>query len=264
MQEINKSCQRNKEAKSSLPPQDAQLSTLFNGIFSHVLPTPVSTPDSQPSSNKTVGSPTALKGRFRVSVVVLNQENDDSKSSRSMSLDTGYISMETGYNTKAYDSHLPNIPQTECVRNKSVDSLVSTRIKWLQDLNISDVNTEGQKKYFNDPPKETRSGLPNNHILDNDVFLQNDELLSKELKQKKISGMTLPLDCNMRESHETEQKVRRLSSPTISTAPTLSRKTHSIKGYKGLEGLDLRSTVPLSPTRLHESFGKSSFLCICI
>lgn len=258
LQEINKCCQRNKEAKSSLPPQDAQLSTLFNGIFSHVLPTPVSTPEAQPTSNKILSnvSANALKGRFRVSVVVLNQENTDSKdvsqAPRSLSIDTGYISVESEKN-KGYGTELPNIPMTEAMKNKSVENLVSSRIKWLQDLNISDVHTEIHKKCFESPSKDTVFGLPNNHVLENDVFLQNDEL-SKEMKQKKISGMTLPLDTNITEPNETEQKVRRLSSPTISTTPSVSRKTHSIKGCKELEGLDLRSTVPLSPTRLHESF----------
>lgn len=236
-----------------------------------MLPTPVAS-EVAPNIDKIVPnsvSSNALKGRFRVSVVVLNQENiDNSKStsqtSRSMSLDTGYISVESGYKNKTFDSQLPSIPVTEPARNKSVEALVSTRIKWLQELHISDVNTTEQKNCFESPPVETEPELLRNHVLENEVFLQNDEMQLKDLKDKKIAGLTLPLQ-NTTEPSETEQKVRRLSSPTISTVPSLSRKTHSIKCCKELEGLDLRSTVPLSPTRLHESFGKYSvtsfFIC---
>lgn len=227
-----------------------------------MLPTPVSTPEAQPTSNKNITnnmSTSALKGRFRVSVVVLNQENESkpaSQTSRSMSLDTNAIISVEHEKPKRSDSDLSNIPMTEPLRNKNVENLVTSRIRWLQDLNISDINTDNQKKYFESPSKDLVSGLPNNHILENDVFLQNDEL-SKEFKQKK-SGFTLPLENShiSEQPIEPEQKARRLSSPTISTVPSISRKTHSIKCCKELEGLDLRTTVPLSPTRLHEGFGK--------
>ncbi|XP_054715843.1 protein phosphatase 1 regulatory subunit 37-like [Uloborus diversus] len=235
LQEINKFCQRNKEAKSSLPPQDAQLSTLFNGIFSHVLPTTSPVDSQQQNIGKSpVNGPTpnCLKGRFRVSVVVLNQDGSDcvmkkpSPASRSMSLDTNN-------SFSASDSILKpcTVDMSESVKHVPLENLVSDRVKWIEDLGVA-----GEKR---------SQDLGHQHAI-------CDEMKPSDLKQKKSVGLTLNL--SSLNSSESELKARRLSSPTISSAPPVSRKTHSIKGCKELEGLDLRSTVPLSPTRLHESF----------
>ncbi|KAF8774829.1 Protein phosphatase 1 regulatory subunit 37 like protein [Argiope bruennichi] len=261
LQEISKGCQRNKEAKSNLPPQDAQLSFLFNGIFSHVLPTTV----SRDISPKGDSPPKARKGRFQVSVVVQDNLTSAAKSpsdvARSMSLDTSYLSFGThdlvGQMTKDNASdrsrrqsvNIPNSLHLEplkidtsndlmdkSVKNNQSDSLVMDRVKWLEGL-----ETANEEMCTTCSCKDSENS---------EVFLSNDEIRANLSKK----GLTLSLNEITGDVPEIEPKVRRSSSPTISSAPIVCRKTHRIKCCKELEGLDLRTTVPLSPTRLHESF----------
>ncbi|XP_035233055.1 protein phosphatase 1 regulatory subunit 37-like, partial [Stegodyphus dumicola] len=263
LQEITKFCQRNKEAKNSLPPQDAQLSTLFNGIFSHVLPTSLPAELQQQSSNKLINSNTSqnsLRGRFRVSVVLNNQENTTvevpkptPQAARSLSLDASYFSVASDYKSRLYSSRFPAACTDEPQKNSSSDGLVSDRVKWLEDLSVSgNVNTDNMRSFSSENSEQSSCGVSRNLEANPDVFLPSVEMKAKEVAERK--GLNLALNSNPCDPPEAEQKVRRLSSPTISSAPPLSRKTHSIKCCKELEGLDLRSTVPLSPTRLCESF----------
>ncbi|CAL1275333.1 unnamed protein product [Larinioides sclopetarius] len=262
LQEINKCCQRNKEAKSNLPPQDAQLSFLFNGIFSHVLPTTV----PRDNSPKGDSPPKARKGRFQVSVVIQDNSSSGVKPpgdvGRSMSLDTSYVSFGThdliGQMAKGCASDGPrrqsvNIPNSlrleplkidasdglmdKSAKNNQSDGLVMDRIKWLEGL-----ETAGDEVCTACSCKDSENS---------EVFLSNDEIKGNLSKKE---GLTLSLSEITSDVPEIEPKVRRSSSPTISSAPTVCRKTHRIKCCKELEGLDLRTTVPLSPTRLHESF----------
>lgn len=59
---------------------------------------------------------------------------------------------------------------------------------------------------------------------------------------------------------------RRMSSPAIPNNSAMTNvqparpKIPSLKMYKILDGLDLRSSVPLSPTRLYQSLGKYNLL----
>ncbi|XP_015928978.1 protein phosphatase 1 regulatory subunit 37 [Parasteatoda tepidariorum] len=242
IQEIIKCCQRNKEAKDSLPPQDAQLTTLFNGIFSHVLPSPQ--PGDSPSQNfkpdmeRNDNTRNSFRGRFRVSVVELNQENI-SKSSpgvdRSFSLDSTHYTIKNEGKVETGDP----------IVNKSVKTvnLVSDRIKWLEDLKLSGIEYNDLYSSFS-PKIEKIDG-------DSEVFMSAAEMRDRFQPR---DSLCLELHDGLGTSTEPEQKVRRSSSPTISSTPSVSRKTRSIKCCKELEGLDLRSTVPLSPTRLHESF----------
>ncbi|GIX70894.1 protein phosphatase 1 regulatory subunit 37 [Caerostris darwini] len=250
LQEINKCCQRNKEAKSSLPPQDAQLSFLFNGIFSHVLPTTLPA-DITPKGGDT--PPKARKGRFRVSVVVQDSiaalPKPPADVSRSMSLDASYCSFgshdlvgqmakDSADNIRRQSVNVPDalrlVNASDGLISKPVksDNLVLDRVKWLEGLE-----------------------MPSEKICDICSCKDNSEVFhsEEEVKEKK-EGLSLSLSQITDETPEGETKVRRSSSPTISSTPTVCRKTHRIKCCKELEGLDLRSTVPLSPTRLHESF----------
>lgn len=251
LQEISKCCQKNKEAKSSLPPQDAQLSFLFNGIFSHVLPTTLPG-DISPKSES---SEKSKRGRFRVSVVVQDNTAPLTKPaidvSRSLSLDTSYCS----FGSTALSQDLVNPMASgglwnqpikvsdsdglvdKAVKNNASESLVLDRVKWLEGLEMAN---------------EEVCAICSCKEMDNsEVFLPSDVTEGQPLKKE---GLSLSLSQVFSETSDGEPKVRRSSSPTISSTPKVCRKTHRIKCCKELESLDLRSTVPLSPTRLHETF----------
>ncbi|GFS67357.1 protein phosphatase 1 regulatory subunit 37 [Nephila pilipes] len=262
LQEISKCCQKNKEAKSSLPPQDAQLSFLFNGIFSHVLPTSLPG-DISPKSDSLEKS---KLGRFRVSVVVQDNTAPLAKPavdvSRSLSLDASCCSF--GATTLSQDLvgqmasdgimkqpinasiGLWNQPvkvsdsdglMDKTVKNNSSEGLVLDRVKWLEGLEMAN---------------EEVCAICSCREMDNsEVFLPGDVAEGQPLKKE---GLSLSLSQVLGETTDGEPKVRRSSSPTISSTPKVCRKTHGIKCCKELESLDLRSTVPLSPTRLHETF----------
>lgn len=179
-----------------------------------------------------------------MSVVELNEENI-SKSSpgtdRSFSLDSTQYTIKNESKVETGDTLV----------NKTVKTanLVSDRIKWLEDLKLSGI--EYNDLYCSYSPK-----IENMEKMDGDseVFMSTAEMKREWFKPR--DSLCLELHDGLGTSTEPEQKVRRSSSPTISSTPSVSRKTRSIKCCKELEGLDLRSTVPLSPTRLHESFGK--------
>ncbi|GIY93938.1 protein phosphatase 1 regulatory subunit 37 [Caerostris extrusa] len=216
LQEINKCCQRNKEAKSSLPPQDAQLSFLFNGIFSHVLPTTLPA-DITPKGGDT--PPKARKGRFRVSVVVQDSIAALPKPpvdvSRSMSLDASYCSFgshdlvgqmakDSADNIRRQSVNVPDalrlVNASDGLISKPVksDNLVLDRVKWLEGLE-----------------------MPSEKICDICSCKDNSEVFhSEEVKEKK-EGLSLSLSQIADETPEGETKVRRSSSPTISKARPL-------------------------------------------
>ncbi|GFY72423.1 protein phosphatase 1 regulatory subunit 37 [Trichonephila inaurata madagascariensis] len=251
LQEISKCCQKNKEAKSSLPPQDAQLSFLFNGIFSHVLPTSLPG-DISPKSDS---SEKSKRGRFRVSVVVQDNTVPLTKPaldvSRSLSLDPSYCSFGTTALSQDLVGQMAsgglwNQPvkvsdsdglMDKAVKNNSSESLVLDRVKWLEGLEMAN--------------EEVCAICSCKEIDNSEVFLPGDVAEGQPLKKE---GLSLSLNQVFGEASDGEPKVRRSSSPTISSTPKVCRKTHRIKCCKELEGLDLRSTVPLSPTRLHETF----------
>ncbi|GFT98207.1 protein phosphatase 1 regulatory subunit 37 [Trichonephila clavipes] len=251
LQEISKCCQKNKEAKSSLPPQDAQLSFLFNGIFSHVLPTTLPG-DVSPKSDS---SEKSKRGRFHVSVVVQDNTVPLTKPaldvSRSLSLDPSYCSFGTTALSQDLVGQMAsgglwNQPvkvsdsdglMDKAVKNNSSEGLVLDRVKWLEGLEMAN--------------EEVCAICSCKEIDNSEVFLPGDVAEGQPLKKE---GLSLSLNQVFGETSDGEPKVRRSSSPTISSTPKVCRKTHRIKCCKELESLDLRSTVPLSPTRLHETF----------
>ncbi|KAG8182193.1 hypothetical protein JTE90_017144 [Oedothorax gibbosus] len=123
-------------------------------------------------------------------------------------------------------------PESLVVQKDNSEGLVLDRVRWLEGLQ----NPEQESCSGGCSCKSTGSEPVLSVADDSEVFVGEED------------------PRRMPRSGGSEPKVRRASSPTMSSVPPLCRKTHSIKCCKELEGLDLRSTVPLSPTRLHESF----------
>lgn len=130
----------------------------------------------------------------------------------------------------------PDCPETAAP--KDGDGLVLDRVRWLEGLEQLSCGGCSCKSALSEP---VLSGLGD----DSEVFVDAGD-------HPRRGGRKCPAV----EPCGGEPKVRRSSSPTMSTVKSVCRKTHSIKCCKELEGLDLRSTVPLSPTRLHEGFGE--------
>lgn len=96
-----------------------------------------------------------------------------------------------------------------------------------------------------------------------DVGGSKDEVvhtLATDEKMKKRISFALPEDTHDFGSSEAFRNLskRRMSSPAVSTnvRPKNRPKIPSLKEYKILDGLDLRSSVPLSPTRLYQGLGE--------
>lgn len=286
IQSINQYCNRNKEEYRFKPAQDIYLSTLFNGIFSRVVPSSIASPqelkqdDSPQLSSIMIANKNLIrKGRFQVSPVSLPQEiklkNDMNAQNKvnSTTVPINKLDQSLGRNggialplssakvdappfdpdsLDYYDDDDSNdvfIPESEKSSKKELSVHDERR--------SSDVSLYYSKQCQHSPGLDSP--------LNSSAIKMADSAVTSHTKGKSPYGKRKDLVLNLISQSSTElahgeNKERRLSSPTVSsTEPHVFRKAHNIKCCKALEGLDLCSSMPISPTRLYENFSKWIF-----
>lgn len=122
---------------------------------------------------------------------------------------------------------------------------------------------EDQKEETDDSNKTP----PDDHSSQNEIA--HSQLLSRRASGGKvIKKLTFVLPDDFCEHTNGIRKDRRMSTPALTSQRVLHQKQNALNLKLGrmLEGLDLKSSVPLSPTRLREGLSKFSFfpLLLCI
>lgn len=257
LNEIAEFCQRNKETSK----QDQALRK--NGLSSRFEQSEIALPpilQSNSEHEKTlVKSASTPVSRFKVSRVVLEKGMSDSllDSSDIKTLSSSApAEMTTTHLQKSLDnlknqlaslngviSQQTQLPRTTYAGN--YDHTQKPQKAEFEDSGVSDVgslNDQPITSYYDELPP----------LASNTITMDEKEMASTKPNKssKKLSFVlpeTPPSTLNMR-------KDRRMSTPAMPIAAKSLRRPNPLKLCKALESLDLRSCVPLSPTRLYEGW----------
>lgn len=236
---------------------------------------------SFPTDSKTTVTPSSSpKNRFQVRRVFLDSDKHSQSGRSSSDISNNSVSgredslqseesvfLPSSPNESGYDSTLSSSPVIH--KEESIEG-VEVRKNYIRHQDSLAIHMQHAKnrKSNDDEMEDEEDDESVSNKSPPVVNSSQNEIAQSQLMARRSSGgkvvkkLTFLLPDDFCE-HSTEmRKDRRMSTPTLTSQKLVKQKQNALNWKLGrqLEGLDLKSSVPLSPTRLREGLSKLCFI----